>query len=138
MTPTLGSVADLLSAAGPWVYPLAAVALCLLGGAIRAALTIAGSAGIMPASGPPHHSIIVWGVLGLVVGLLGTVIGFARVAVGARSAAGGDFSDFEAMLTVLWDGVLVIMTPVTLGLWLFTMSLVVWLVLDWVLKRKVR
>ena len=138
MTPTLGSLADLLSAAGPWVYPLAAVALFLVGSAIRAGLAIASSAGVMPASGPPHHPIIVWGVLGVVVGLLGTAIGFARVAVGARSAAGGDFSDVEAMLTVFWDGVLVIMTPLTLGLWLFGMSLLVWLVLDWVLKRKVR
>lgn len=138
MTPTLGSVTDLLAAAGPWVYPLAVVALCLVGSTIRAGLAITRSEGAMPVSGPPQHAVIVWGALSVVVGLLGTAIGFARVAVGARAAAGGDFSEFEAMFAVLWDGVLVIMTPITLGLWLFCVSLVTWLALDWALKRKIR
>ena len=138
MTPTLGSFADLLGATGPWIYPLAAVAVCLVASAVRAAVVVYGSEGVLPASGAPHHAVIVWGVLGVGVGLLGSAIGFARVAVGARAAAGGDFSEFEAMLAILWDGVLVIMTPLTVGLWIFSVSLVLWLGLDLALKRTVR
>lgn len=129
---------DLLTATGPWLYPLLAVALCILGAAARAAWVIRHSEGVMPAAGAPHHSVIVWGVLGAVVGLLGTVIGFGRVAIGARAAAGTELTEPEAMLSIMWDGTLVIVTPVTLGLWLFTSSLIVWLLLDWGLKRAVR
>ena len=42
------------------------------------------------------------------------------------------------MLAILWDGVLVIMTPLTVGLWIFSVSLVLWLGLDLALKRTVR
>lgn len=134
MTP----ITDILLAAGPWLYPLVAVAVCLAASAIAAGLAIARSEGSMPASGPPHHPVLAWGVLGVVLGLLGTAIGFAQVAGGARAAAGGDFSELEAMLAVLWDGVLVIMTPLMLGLGLFTLALTAWLVLDLVLKRTIR
>jgi hypothetical protein len=80
--------------------------------------------------------VIVWGVLAGVVGLLGTVIGFGRVAVGARAVTGGESAQIEAMLAVMWDGVLVILTPITFGLWLLTISLVAWLALDALYRSK--
>jgi len=51
---------------------------------------------------------------------------------------GGESADLEAMLAVMWDGVMVILTPVTFGLWLLTISLVSWLVLDALHGWKVR
>ncbi len=127
---------DVLSALGPWLYPLVIVALCLIGTVTRAVLTIARLTDELPASGAPHHAVLAWGVLGGVVGLLGTVIGFGRVAVGARAATGAERAELEAMLAVMWDGVLVIVTPVTMGLWLFTTSLVAWLALQFWINRK--
>ena len=121
---------------GPWLYPLGIVALCLSGTMIRAVLTIGRLTDELPASGAPHHAVLAWGVLGVVVGLLGTVIGFGRVAVSARAAAGAERAELEAMLAVMWDGVLVIVTPVTMGLWLFTISLVAWLALQFWINRK--
>lgn len=126
---------DLLTAAGPWMYPLLAVGACLVGSVIHAGTVISSSDGTA-AAGPPHHAVIVWGVLAGVVGLLGTVIGFGRVAVGARAATGAERAELEAMLAVMWDGVLVIVTPVTIGLWLFTASLVAWLVLHYLHRHK--
>jgi hypothetical protein len=127
---------DLLTSTGPWLYPLVAVGLCLLGAVLRAAMVIRSMDDKLPAAGAPHHAVIVWGVLGGVVGLLGTVIGFGRVAVGARAVTGSERAELEAMLSVMWEGVMVIVTPVTLGLWLFTGSLVAWLVLQFMVNRK--
>ncbi len=127
---------DLITSTGPWMYPLLGVGACLLLAIGRAMFVIHGSEGVMPRSGPPHQGVIVWGVLGLVVGLLGTVIGFGRVAVGARAATGGERAELESMLAVMWDGVMIIVTPVTLGLWLLTVSLVAWLGLQYMFSRK--
>jgi hypothetical protein len=80
--------------------------------------------------------VLGWGVLGSVVGLLGTVVGFGRVALGARAATGSGREDFEAMMAVLWDGAVVIVTPVTVGLWLFTISLIAWLGLHYLLRAR--
>ncbi len=123
-----------LAATGPWLYPLLAVAACLVLAAGRAAHTIHRSS--PSRSSGAHHSVIVWGVLAGVVGLLGTVIGFGRVAVGARAVTGGESAQIEAMLAVMWDGVLVILTPITFGLWLLTISLVAWLALDALYRSK--
>ena len=128
---------EFLNSTGPWMYPLLAVAVCLIVSVVRAAIIISAADGEMPRAGPPHHAVVVWGVLGGVVGLLGTVIGFGRVAVGARAVTGAERAELEAMLAVMWDGVMIIVTPVTLGLWLFTASLVAWLVLQYMLGRKV-
>lgn len=125
---------EAISSAGPWIYPLLAVLAGLLGSIVRAAVVIRSSEPVPPA-GPPHHAVVVWGVLGLVVGLIGTVVGFGRLALGARTAAGGDRPELEAVLGVLFEGALVIVTPVTLGLWLLTASLVAWLVLGLLLNR---
>ena len=127
---------QMLTATGPWMYPLLGLGLCLLLSMGRAALLV-GRADGMPAAGPPHHAVLAWGVLGLVVGLLGTVIGFGRLAIGARAASGAERADLEAMLAVMWDGALIIVTPVTLGLWLFTAALAAWLVLQYALELKV-
>lgn len=127
---------ELLTSTGPWMYPLLAIGACLLASAARAAIVIAGLKDLPPAAGPPHHAVVVWGVLGVVVGLLGTVVGFGRVVLGARAAVGAERADFEAMMAVIWDGVLVIVTPITLGLWLLTLSLGLWLVLQFYLNRK--
>lgn len=124
---------DVFSSAGPWIYPLLAVLAGLLGSIARTLLVIRSSEPVPPA-GPPHHTVVVWGVLGLVVGLIGTLVGLGRLALGARAAAGGERAEIEAVLEVLLDGALVIVTPVTLGLWLFTVSLVAWLVLGFVLN----
>ena len=130
---------DLLAATGPWLYPLLAVAACLALAVVRAALAIRALGDRPPPAGPPHTAVVAWGVLGGVVGLLGTVVGFGRLALGARAAAGGGESpEPEAMLAVLWEGVLVIVTPVTLGLWLFTASIIAWLLLQFMLGRKLR
>ena len=112
---------------GPWLYPLAGVGLCLLAAVVRAVVMVARMEGRLPASGPPHHAVLAWGVLGGVVGLLGTVVGFGRMALGVRAATGAERAELEAMFAVLWDGALVIATPVTVGLWLFTTALVCWL-----------
>lgn len=127
---------DLLSSLGPWLYPLAVVGLCLLVAIVRAGVVVSRLGDALPAAGAPHHSVLAWGVLGGVVGLLGTVIGFGRVAVGARAATGAERAELEAMLAVMWDGVLVIVTPVTMGLWLFTTSIVAWLVLQFWIGRR--
>ncbi len=129
---------ELINATGPWMYPLLAVGACLLASIIRSAMVIGSLDSELPAGGAPHHSVIVWGVLGLVVGLLGTVIGFGRVAVGARAATGAERAELEAMLAVMWDGVMVIVTPVTLGLWLLTVALVAWLGLQFLVSRTLR
>jgi O-antigen ligase len=128
---------DVLTSTGPWMYPLLGVGLCLLIAIVRAAITIYATDGESPGGGP-HHSVIIWGVLGGVVGLLGTVIGFGRVAVGARAETGGERAELASMLAVMWDGVAVIVTPVTLGLWLFTLSLLAWLVLQFLYQRRAR
>ncbi len=120
---------------GPWLYPLVAVGLGLLGTMIRACVVISRLTDRLPESGAPHHPVLAWGVLAGVVGLLGTVIGFGRVAVGARAATGAERAELEAMLAVMWDGALVIVTPVTMGLWLFTTSLAVWLALQFWINR---
>lgn len=127
---------EILTATGPWMYPLLGAGVCLLAAIVRAGVLIGRSAA--PPAGAPHHAVLVWGLLGLVVGLLGTVIGFGRVAVGARAATGAERAELEAMLAVMWDGVMVIVTPVTLGLWLFTTSLIAWLVLHYALELKTR
>ena len=129
---------ETLSTLGPWIYPLAGVGLCLLAASVRAGVVVASMEESLPASGAPHHAVLAWGVLGVVVGLLGTVIGFGRVAIAARAAAGSDLEELEAMLALMWDGVLVIVTPVTMGLWLFTSALIVWLGLDVWMKRRLR
>jgi len=126
---------DLLTAAGPWMYPLLAVGACLFAAMVHAGIVITTSDSTRTA-GPPHHAVIVWGVLAGVVGLLGTVIGFGKVAIGARAATGSELAELEAMLAVMWDGVLVIVTPVTIGLWLFTASLVAWLGLHYLHRHK--
>lgn len=128
----------LLSATGPWMYPLIAVGLCLLGSIVRAAFVIRIWDGSVTPSGPPHASVLVWGALGVVVGLLGTVIGFGKVALGARAATGAERAELEAMLGVMWEGAMIIVTPVTLGLWLFTVALVAWLGLQLMFNRKAR
>ena len=128
----------MLDLLGPWIYPLAGVGACLLLTIARATLLVAQLEEELPASGAPHHTVLAWGVLGGVVGLLGTVIGFGRVAVGARAATGAERTELEAMLAVMWEGVLVIVTPVTMGLWLFTASLVAWLALQFWINRKLR
>lgn len=126
---------DVFTSAGPWIYPLLAALAGLLGSIARASVVIRSSESVPPA-GPPHHTVVVWGVLGLVVGLIGTLVGLGRLALGARAAAGGERAEIEVVLEVLLDGALVIVTPVTLGLWLFTSSLVAWLVLGFVLNRR--
>jgi hypothetical protein len=128
---------DLLTATGPWMIPLLVVGGLLLTTAVRAAVVIGSMEESMGPSGPPHHSVVVWGVLGLVVGLLGTVTGFGRVVIGARAATGAERADFEAMMAVVWDGILIIVTPVTLGLWLLTVSLVLWLGLQFFINRRI-
>jgi len=129
---------DFLSTLGPWMYPLAFVSVILLLDIVRAGVAIASIDGDMPASGAPHHSVIVWGFLASVVGLLGTVIGFGRVAIGARAATGAERAELEGMLAIMWEGVMVIVTPVTAGLWLFTVALIAWLILQYALARKLR
>jgi hypothetical protein len=126
---------DLLTAAGPWMYPLLAVGACLFASIVHAAVVIATGDSAHPA-GPPHHAVLAWGVLAGVVGLLGTVIGFGKVAIGARAATGAERAELEAMLAVMWDGVLVIVTPVTIGLWLFTAALVAWIGLHYLHRFK--
>lgn len=128
---------ELVSRAGPWVYPLLGIGLCLLVAIVRAAIVIMSmDRGPHPA-GPPHNTVIAWGVLGGVVGLLGTLVGFARLAVSARQATGAQRVDLEALLDVLWGGAAVIVAPVTLGLWLFSVAVVAWLVLQYLLGRRV-
>ena len=129
---------DFLSTLGPWMYPLALVSVVLLIDIVRAGLAIASMEREMPAAGPPHHSVIVWGFVASVVGLLGTVIGFGRVAIGARAATGAERAELEGMLAIMWEGVMVIVTPVTAGLWLFTFALIAWLCLQYALARKLR
>lgn len=129
---------DLLTATGPWLYPLLGVAVCLAISVVRAAIVIRTLEDGPPPAGPPHTAVVAWGVLGGVVGLLGTVVGFGRLAIGARAAAGAERADLDAMLAVMWEGVLVVVTPVTLGLWLFTASIVAWLVLQFLFGRKLR
>lgn len=129
---------DLIAATGPWMYPLMAVGACILGSTIHAAVIIRSLDGTAPPAGAPHASIIVWGVLAFVVGLLGTVVGFGRVVIGARAATGAELADMEAMMAVIWDGVLIIVTPVTLGLWMTTCALVLWLILQFWFGRRLR
>jgi hypothetical protein len=129
---------NLLAASGPWLYPLLAVAACLAITVVRAAVVIRALDDAPPPAGPPHTAVVAWGVLGGVVGLLGTLVGFGRLAVGARVAAGAERPELEEMLAVMWEGVLVIVTPFMLGLWLFTASIVAWLVLQLMLGRRLR
>lgn len=125
-----------ISATGPWIYPLLGAALCLLAAIVHATVATLRAGDGVPQPAPAHHAVLGWGVLGSVVGLLGTVIGFGRVAIGARAATGSGREDFEAMMSVLWDGAVVIVAPVTVGLWLFTTALVAWLILHYVLRAR--
>ena len=130
------SPVTLLSSTGPWLYPLAAAAACLVGSVVRAFLVIRSDRPVPPA-GPPHHAVLVWGVLAVVVGLLGTVVGSARLALGARAVAGPEETDLQAMMDVVWSGAVVVISPVTLGLALLCFSLVCWLLLGFALNRSV-
>ena len=125
---------DILSAAGPWTYPLGVMALCLLASVARAATVIRSDQPVPPA-GPPHHAVVVWGILAAVVGLLGTVVGLARLAEGVQAVAGSEAPELEAVLGVLRQGAVVTASPVTLGLALFAISLAAWLVLGFALNR---
>jgi hypothetical protein len=126
---------EILTATGPWMYPLLIVAGCLLASIVHSAVVILNSESA-PSAAPAHHAVLGWGVLAGVVGLLGTVIGFGKVAVGARAATGAERAELEAMLAVMWDGVMVIVTPVTIGLWLFTIALVAWLGLHYLTRQR--
>lgn len=111
------------------------MALCLLGSIVRAATVIRSDAPVPPA-GPPHHAVVVWGVLSGVVGLLGTVVGVARLFEGVQAIAGSDAPDLETVLEVLRRGAIVTASPVTLGLTLFAVSLVAWLALGFAINRR--
>lgn len=126
---------DILASAGPWAYPLGAMALCLLGSVVRAATVIHSDAPVPPA-GPPQHAVVVWGVLAGVVGLLGTVVGVARLIEGVQAIAGSDSPDLETVLDVLRRGAIVTASPVALGLTIFAASLVAWLALGFALNRR--
>lgn len=130
------SAMDILASAGPWTYPLGAMALCLLGSVVRAAIVIRSEDPVPPA-GPPHHAVVVWGILAGVVGLLGTVVGVTRLVEGVQAVAGSDTPDLEAVLEVLRQGALITGSPFALGLVLFALSLAAWLVLGFVLNRRV-
>lgn len=127
---------NLLSATGPWMYPLLGAAACLFAAIVHATVVTLRTESGPPPAVPVHHAVLGWGVLGGVMGLLGTVVGFGRVALGARAATGSGREDLEAMMTVLWDGAVVIVTPVTAGLWLFTTSVVAWLALHYLLRSR--
>ena len=129
---------DFLTTLGPWMYPLAGVAVLLVADIVRAVVTTAGLDGALPASGPPHNTVLVWGVLAGGVGLLGTVVGFGRVAVGARAATGAERAELEGMLALMWEGVMVIVTPAIAGLALFTIALAAWLLLQYAITLKLR
>jgi O-antigen ligase len=129
---------EFLSTLGPWMYPLGGVAVLLLVDITRAGAAIARIDGEFPASGPPHHTVLGWGVLAGVVGLLGTVVGFGRVAVGARAATGAERAELEGMLELMWEGVMVIVTPTIAGLGLFTAALVAWLILQYAFTARMR
>lgn len=130
------SAMEILASAGPWTYPLGAMALCLVGSVVRAATVIRSDTPV-PAAGPPHHAVVVWGILAGVVGLLGTVLGVARLIEGAQTIAGSDAPDLAAILDVLRRGAIVTASPVALGLALFAASLVAWLGLGFALNRRV-
>lgn len=118
------------------MYPLLVAAACLLAAIVHATLvTLRTEKGDRPIA-PAHHAVLAWGVLGAVVGLLGTLVGFGRVALGAREATGAGREDLEAMMTVLWDGAVVIVPPFIAGLWIFSMSVVAWLVLHYLLRSR--
>ena len=127
---------NLLSATGPWMYPLLGAAACLLAAIVHATVVTLRTEKEDRPVAPAHHAVLAWGVLGAVVGLLGTLVGFGRVALGAREATGAGREDLEAMMTVLWDGAVVIVPPVIAGLWLFSMSVVAWLVLHYLLRSR--
>ena len=129
---------DFLTTLGPWMYPLAGVAVLLVADIVRAAVSIVAMDGALPASGAPHHSVLGWGVLAGVVGLLGTVVGFGRVAVGARAATGAERAELEGMLALMWEGVMVIVTSAIAGLALFTIALAAWLLLQYAINVKLR
>ncbi|MDX1645717.1 MAG: hypothetical protein R3304_01135 [Longimicrobiales bacterium] len=128
---------DFLTSTGPWLYPLAALAVCLLASVLRAIVVIRSSRPVPPA-GPPHHPVLAWGALGLVVGLLGTVVGVARLGQAARPLlGGGGGADLERLLDVVERGAIVVVSPLGVGLALFTLSLVFWLALGFALNRTV-
>jgi len=128
---------DLAISAGPWLYPLVALAGAMVLAIGRAALVInqldSGSSRLAP----PHHAVLAWGVLSVVVGLLGTVIGLGRLAAGVRTS-GGDRAELEQMMALMLDGMHVVMSPLAIGLSLLTISLVAWLALDFMVSRKLR
>jgi hypothetical protein len=126
---------EILTATGPWMYPLLIVAGCLLVSIVHS-FHVIWNAESGSSVAPVHHAVLGWGVLAGVVGLLGTVIGFGKVAVGARAVTGSERAELESMLAVLWDGVMVIVTPVTIGLWLFTIALIAWLGLHYLTRQR--
>lgn len=129
---------DFVTTLGPWMYPLAGVAVLLVADAVRAAVVVASMERSAPAYGAPHHTVLGWGVLAAVVGLLGTVVGFGRVALGARAATGAERAQLEGMLALMWEGVRVIVTPSIAGLALFTFALVAWLLLQYAFALRLR
>jgi hypothetical protein len=129
---------NLVAAAGPWLYPLLAVAACLVLSIVRATVIIAGLDGAPHPAGPPHLPVLAWGVLAVVVGLLGTVVGFGRLALGIREETAAIRVELTTMLDMVWAGATVVLTPVALGLCLFTLSILAWLLLQFMLGRRLR
>ena len=126
---------DILASAGPWLYPLAAVALGLVLTAVRVLSVIRSSAPVPPA-GPPHHAVVAWGALGAVVGLAGTVVGGARLGEGLQAVVGPGDVDAARLLEILHEGSLVVASPAAVGLGLLSLSLICWLVLGFLLNRR--
>lgn len=126
-----------LSSAGPWIYPLGALALCLLL-SIGRALVVIRSDDPLPPAGPPHHTVLVWGALGLVVGLAGMLVGLGRLAAGIRAVLRSEGTEVEAVADMMMPGLVVVAAPATLGLVVLATALVAWLGLGFLLNRRGR
>lgn len=117
---------ELWAVAGPWVYPIGVIGLCL-SGAIVQAVRRAWLGDDPAALRAPHQAVVGWGILAVVVGLLGSVVGVARVAAYVGLSAGASAEELADMLSVTLSGAVVLSAPLALGLGLLTVAVVAWL-----------
>lgn len=127
---------DIVASAGPWIYPLVAVAALMVVAILRAWSIIFSDEPLPPA--PPHNAVVAWGAVALLVGFLGTVVGIARLTGGLQAVFEDVDPEIDTVLELLAEGAAVVAGPVVIGLGLLIASVLAWMLLGWLLNVRRR
>lgn len=119
---------DWFLSGGVIMWPLLALALGVIGLAVRAAIELRRAAARPqeppePARRPALGTILFWGGVALLVGALGTVVG---IVIMSRSVAAAG----EASGALIWGGVGVSLVSLIFGILIFLLAGLLWLPLE--------